>query len=220
MGQYYTPLLISDNGKISCLYSHDYNNGLKLMEHSYIGNDFVNAVFTQIWHNPQRVAWIGGYSNSKDGDPWESIVPENFMDYYHVAWGEERTPIAHVPRGLVTMKNTRRFLINHDKKEYIALAEYVEQNKWHKEGEYRKYTDKKWTKFKMVHYSYDMCVNPLPLLTACGNGRGGGDYYSSHPDYDKVGIWAFDHIELTGKDPAKHLSGYKKVSFAFKEVGG
>ena len=34
MGQYYMPTLIDDNGTISILYSHDYDNGLKLMEHS------------------------------------------------------------------------------------------------------------------------------------------------------------------------------------------
>lgn len=63
MGQYYMPTLIDDNGAISILYSHDYDNGLKLMEHSYIGNDFVNAVLTQLWKHPQRLAWIGDYSN-------------------------------------------------------------------------------------------------------------------------------------------------------------
>lgn len=48
MGQYYMPTLISQDGTIHSLYSHFYGNGLKLMEHSYIGNDFVNAVCTQI----------------------------------------------------------------------------------------------------------------------------------------------------------------------------
>lgn len=217
MGQYYMPTLISGNGEISCLYSHDYNNGLKLMEHSYIGNNFVNAVFTQIWHNPQRVAWIGDYADKMYGDPWEANVPENFMDYYHIAWDDDREYIAPTPKKLVSMKNTRRFLINHDKKQYVSIAEYVEQNKWHEEGEYRKYTNKKFTKYKMVHYSFDMCVNPLPLLTACGNDRGGGDYHEGHPDFEKVGCWAFDRIELTGKDPAKHLKGYERVSFHFTE---
>lgn len=217
MGQYYMPTLISENGEVSCLYSHDYDNGLKLMEHSYIGNDFVNAVFTQIWHNPQRVAWIGDYSDTRYGDPWESIVPENFMDYYSAVWSDNDPRIKPKAKKLVSMKNTRRFLVNHDKKEYVAIAEYVEQNKWHVEGDCRQYANKKRTKIKTVHYSYDMCINPLPLLTACGNDRGGGDYRSNHPDFNKVGIWAFDRIELTGKDPAKHLKGYEKVTFHFAE---
>lgn len=34
MERYYMPTLIDDNGTISILYSHDYNNGLELMEHT------------------------------------------------------------------------------------------------------------------------------------------------------------------------------------------
>jgi len=41
MGQYYKPISID---KMTFLYSHDYGNGLKLMEHSYIGNNLVNTV--------------------------------------------------------------------------------------------------------------------------------------------------------------------------------
>ena len=48
MGQYYMPTLIAEDGTVSTLYSHQYDNGLKLMEHSYIGNKFVNAVLTQL----------------------------------------------------------------------------------------------------------------------------------------------------------------------------
>ena len=49
MGQYYMPTLISEDGTVRTLYSHAYDNGLKLMEHSYIGNNFVNAVLTLLW---------------------------------------------------------------------------------------------------------------------------------------------------------------------------
>ena len=41
MGQYYQPLLIDDSGSMITAYSHDFDNGLKLMEHSWIGNNFV-----------------------------------------------------------------------------------------------------------------------------------------------------------------------------------
>ncbi len=44
MGQYYKPINIDNK---QWLYSHEYNhNGLKLMEHSWIGNDFVGAVMS------------------------------------------------------------------------------------------------------------------------------------------------------------------------------
>lgn len=44
MGQYYKPIILSDDNKVvAYMYSHDYDNGLKLMEHSYIGNNFVET---------------------------------------------------------------------------------------------------------------------------------------------------------------------------------
>ena len=36
-------------------------------------------------------------------------------------------------------------------------------------------------------------IHPLPLLTAQGNGMGGGDYNYPDPDY-LVGLWSFDSI--------------------------
>lgn len=55
-----------------------------------------------------------------------------------------------------------------------------------------------------------MAVHPLPLLTACGNNRGGGDYHEKYPDFDLVGIWAFDLIEF---------ANYKPVGFTERVVG-
>ncbi len=40
----------------------------------------------------------------------------------------------------------------------------------------------------------DRGVHPLPILTAEGNGRGGGDMAESHPWYAFVGIWARDVV--------------------------
>ena len=215
MGQYYKPTLISADGKVITLYSHDYGSGLKLMEHSYIGNEFVNAVLLQIWHKPTRIAWIGDYANDKNGDIYEEAISWNqFMRFYKAAWGarENMHRINPKSRGILTVKNNRRFLVNHDKKSYIDLKEYVELNKWHEEGEYfRRFKNGRGRK---ARYSYDMCINPLPLLTACGNDRGGGDYRGKNPDFDKVGTWAFDHIELTGIRPS---IDFTPVMYGFKE---
>lgn len=59
------------------------------------------------------------------------------------------------------------------------------------------------------------CVNPLPLLTACGNGRGGGDFHNSPNTvgYENVGIWAFDILELSKQRP----DGYAEVHYTFIE---
>lgn len=213
MGQYYMPTLIAKDGTISTLYSHDYDNGLKLMEHSYIGNKFVSAVCTQIWKKPTKLAWIGDYSD----DPWEGtytghISQKDFFKIYQEVWNDERYPfrIYPEPYGYLTLKNRRRYLINHTTKEYVDLESYIEKNKWHEKSEYRRRRDG-----RVVNepYEYDKCIHPLPLLTACGNGRGGGDYYDCFPDYEKVGSWAFCEIELTGVKP----KGYDLVEYCFSE---
>lgn len=213
MGQYYMPTLIAKDGTISTLYSHDYDNGLKLMEHSYIGNTFVSAVCTQIWKKPTKLAWIGDYSD----DPWEGpyterISQEDFNELYRNVWGDERERFYIYPKpcGYLTLKNRRRYLVNHTTKEYVDLESYIEENKWHKRSEYRRRRD---GRVIAKPYEYDVCIRPLPLLTACGNGRGGGDYYDCFSDYGKVGSWAFCEIELTGIKP----SGYNLVEYHFSE---
>jgi hypothetical protein len=44
-----------------------------------------------------------------------------------------------------------------------------------------------------------MKIHPLPLLTADGNGRGGGDYNGEGIDH--VGTWARDRISLMKEIP-------------------
>lgn len=209
MGQYYMPTLISEDGSIRTLYSRAYDNGLKLMEHSYIGNHFVNAVSTLIWQAPCRVAWIGDYSDTEQGDLYESkLTHENFMQYYAAAWSENHEDLRVKPesRNILTLKSNRKYLVNHTQRTYLHMGEYIAANKWTEQGS-----------FVRGHFAplvtYDMCIHPLPLLTACGNDRGGGDYHEGHPGYDLVGSWAFDLIEITGKRPMD----YQKLDICFSE---
>ena len=188
------PMVISSDDKVSTLYSHDYGNGLKLMEHSYIGNNFVNAVASLIWETPKRVAWIGDYSDDYVGDPYEEKMDMDlFKTYYRMAWKEGHPfkvqPDAHQH----DMAEWGLFLVNHSQQTYIDLDEFVSCNCPNNDGE-------------------PWIINPLPLLTACGNGRGGGDYHDSRPDYDIVGTWAFDKIEITHIRP-----DYEPVMYSFRE---
>ena len=168
MGQYYKPYIKNvKTGEEMTLKSWDYKNGAKLTEHSWLGNDFVNAVFTIILDSPSIIGWIGDYADNTGCDPelykkvWEEgglenavITPEAFCYYEDGIKGEG-------------------YIINHSKKEYISLAEYQKLasiNGW--------------------------CINPLPLLTAIGNGQGGGDYYG-YQNADLVGSWYLDTIEYS-----------------------
>lgn len=182
MGQYYKPINIDDN---QWLYSHDYGNGLKLMEHSWIGNNFVGAVMALMteggnWFR-KRIVWAGDYyGNNTDEVPyWKQV---------------EKT---HPIRPSACMDETtqkKAILINHTKKLYVRYDELLTTKKCGNE----------WI------------INPLPLLTACGNGRGGGDYYRhASSDIDKVGKWAGDVLSIEFTVPKSQW--YKKFIVEFIE---
>lgn len=210
MGQYYHPTVINSCGHVHYLYSHEYDNGLKLMEHSYIGNNFVNAVLSQIFKKAMRIAWIGDYARDDYSglEPYQKKMPkQKFTKLWDKVYGKNTGHRKIHPKPLKGFEDLPNFsgwyLVNHTQKIYVDLSSYIEKNKWHEEGD----------TWKGEHYSYDMCVNPLPLLTACGNNRGGGDYHDNHPDFGKVGTWAFDLIEFTDEAP----NDYTAVTYYFTE---
>jgi len=164
MGQYYKPINL-DSGQ--WLYTHDYGSGLKLMEHSWIGNEFVGRIMELLteggdWYK-QRIVWAGDYYNE-----------EGETDHYDNVKDEDKIK----PKNFLTEKEQEAsILVNHDKKQYIIMSKSpIDTNGWK--------------------------INPLPLLTALGNGRGGGDYANENaPDLDKVGIWAEDVLSVETEIP-------------------
>lgn len=206
MGQYYKPVLITSDGRFLSINSHAFDNGAKLTEHSWISNDYVNAVYSLIYKSPKRVAWIGDYAEQEYetcGEAYTQAMPfEQFQKYYELAWGEERTELASglfSKRDLTVLDYDTKgmFLVNHDKRVCIDMTVFIQENTT-KGG------------------SWDgWCMNPLPLLTACGNGRGGGDYHEGHIGYENIGIWAFECLEYTNKAP----DGYAEEKFYFNEDG-
>lgn len=207
MGQYYMPIIIGEDGVVKSVYSRDYGSGMKLMEHSYLGNDFVNAVSSLIWNTPAKVAWIGDYSDDYDGSTYESKMPEEkFKDWYNVAWGDQEAETrVHPSTDEHDMDTPGLYLVNHTLGVYIDLDEFKLLNRWQEKGDWK-------------NEAYDetmtstWCINPMPLLTACGNGRGCGDYYDCYPDFGKIGSWAFDTLEITDEKPSM-----EPVMFTFTE---
>lgn len=106
MGQYYKPVILKDNKKTveAFMYSHDYGNGLKLMEHSYIDNTFVEAFETLIEGNPQRVVWAGDYADEDKG------MATN-------VYSRCKDSLLASPSGKV--KASSKFIINHSKKQFV-----------------------------------------------------------------------------------------------------
>lgn len=182
MGQYYMPLLMGKDKQAFRFYSHDYSNGLKLMEHSWVGNCFVNAVLSKLDDTPMRVAWMGDYADSDERTEFSNgfIKSHNsFMYYYRKAWGDKsRVPaIRDAEQYPLNQDTTDCYLVNLTQNCYIDMQQYIQEN------------------------NYDgWIINPLPLLTCIGNGGGGGDYFSD-VGQDDVGTWAFDEIYVTGNKP-------------------
>lgn len=191
MGQYYKAYVKRENENPIVLRSWDYDNGAKLMEHSWLGNDFVNAVYILIDKEPARVGWVGDYSNEVGCDE----------EIYETCWSEDAINTFVTVSCNFFVENEeivgKGFLINHSKKEFIDLKNYA----------------------IAAIDSWKMVANPLPLLTAIGNGLGGGDYHESDINYELVGYWFMDEIEY---DPGDRMfpADYKNITLEaiFKEI--
>jgi hypothetical protein len=167
----------------------------KLMEHSYIGNWLLDSVAAAIYkenceHNePVRLAWVGDYADA-DNDKEVSNITNGELTYDNV-WGEKTLTPNHVFNRVKHFGYHKRFLVNLDKKLYISFDWYLKYAK-----ENHKYTD--------------LIINPISLLTAIGNGRGGGDYSGTHEDL--VGSWAWDRITINDKAPV----GFTELKITFE----
>lgn len=202
MGQYYFPSILKKNWKtaknpVECsLYSHRFDSGLKLMEHSYAGVGFVGAVcylLATTYYNYPFV-WVGDYADHQI----TKFYPESKID----EWGCEQGGV-DIYKSASDVCETQKnkdlttsltacgvtgkqyaYAINFTKREFVKIPKF-------KKGEYR--------------------IHPLPLLCASGNGRGCGDYRFED---ERVGSWAYDCIGVTNSKKA--IAGLKEVDGFFK----
>jgi hypothetical protein len=204
MGQYYRSAIIAPDGRVLCADPHTFGDGAKLTEHSWISNEFVNVAYSLIYKSPKQVAWIGDYAKDEYetcGEAYTRAMPfDEFLKFYELLWVKDRenlSPDLFSKRDLAILDYDTKgtFLVNHDKRVCVDMTVYIRENTV--KGDV-------WDGW---------CMNPLPLLTACGNGRGGGDYSESCIGHENVGIWAFDRLEYTDRIPA----GYTEEKFYFNE---
>jgi len=109
MGQYYKPVLLEDDGLTpqNYLLAHDYDNGLKLMEHSYLKNNFVNAVETLLINKATKLVWAGDYA--------EEVIPQTRNTYELAGSSPRLTP--EEPTYIMPIEYP--YLINETKKQYV-----------------------------------------------------------------------------------------------------
>lgn len=191
MGQYYTPIIlrIGQNDTVikgEQFYSHDYSNGLKLTEHSWDGNNFVETVMKQLYKKPGRLFWVGDYAEQND-------LSEDKRKYADDVWKIYNKRKYSKPKEAATDFSKGKFIINYDKGWFIDLEEYRKNAPKDEPG------DDGWQ------------MAPLPLLTALGNGRGGGDYEGINMEY--IGSWAGDLIELADERPREDFRNVSDYAF-------
>ena len=176
MGQYYIAVILNSEGKFirAWVHPHNYSNGSKLTEHSYIGNQFVSAVESLLcpegmfYKSP--LVWAGDYA---DPEPEESANLHALTE----TPPNEKKMLQPETKDM----SMYRYIVNHSKGQYVD-KNYGESN-----------------------------IHPLPLLTADGNGRGGGDYKGD--DMDMVGSWRGDTISVEKEIPI----GYTELICEFAE---
>jgi len=122
------------------------------------------------------------------GDYGDEVVGED--NYYMLCDKAEESQNDIEMNVIEQALNENTIYINHDKKEWFDL--------------------KKQTIPDMK--GWNGVAHPLPILTADGNGRGGGDYDGAHMEL--VGTWKGDLIEVSDTIP----ENYKEIEPWFTEM--
>lgn len=142
------------------------------------------------WYNPVMNAFVSLFQHNPLRLAWVGdysrdvkLCKENNL--YEFIVRNRKNELAL--KGELSMKGL--FLVNHSKKVYLDCNDY--------------YT-------RCQHDGW--CLHPLSLLTAVGNGNGGGDYYGENAD--DVGAWAWDIISVENEPPA----GFNEVKYSFVET--
>jgi len=178
MGQYYRPVSLDT---MEHLNSHDYGCGMKLMEHSWIGNNFVEAVELLLiegarW-DKHKIVWAGDYADNepvdsewykeeRSNDKGEKISENIFSQC------EDHNKLNNL---IEVLPEDHHYICNYTKNLYVDKRKGTD-------------TDPNWK------------IHPLPLLTCEGNGRGGGDFREEDPT-ELIGSWSRDKIGIRNYIP-------------------
>lgn len=171
-------------------YAHEFDNGLKLMEHSYIGNNLVQSIEQVLIDKPSHIIWCGDYSDEvkltedeikqlvkkyKDTEDAKYYSKEELskkgLTLYSLC---EEFDCTKLPSSSKLASNRYKYILNLDTKQFVDKS-----------------------KVKKVSWG-NLRIHPLPLLTCNSNGQGGGDYFND-ADKDLVGTWVGNLITLVTK---------------------
>ena len=190
MGQYYKTIIKPEHEdkiglKAVCTL------GYKLLEHNYFDNRHTDMV-TQLLHNRRcQVAEMGDYADDYLLNPecqtetFKKKSNERKLDLavmYHlyrfddnIDYTESCEQMNYNTDYTPQWDYNKLWFVNLDKKIGINLGKSREKNR----------------------LSKDLSIYTPNLLCAVGNGLGGGDYYDELPNFEQVGAWAGDIVEIT-----------------------
>jgi hypothetical protein len=208
MGQYYKPVILKEDKQtpIGFAYSHDFGSGLKLMEHSWMKNDFVGFIESLLTNGSafykSPIVWAGDYADEEPFDTIPKVVIDKLIEdgceleqlkergatLYSIATNSAVKLVPTTSDFKILPITKTKYLVNHDKKQFVNKTNVPkDRDGWR--------------------------IHPLPLLTCEGNGRGGGDFRG---DSDLVGSWARDIISVESTK-STIPKGYTELIFDLTE---
>jgi len=117
MGQYYK-FIILDNSKniiLLVINPHDFNEGAKLMEHSYINNNIINTVEFLIGPNSyfhkSSIVWAGDYADNEENESTNLYQLAKHYNGYHMMYKNQNY----------------KYIVNHTKKLYIDKSKLTNE---------------------------------------------------------------------------------------------
>ena len=126
MGQYYVAIILSDIKRTTeiirmWMTAINYENGIKLTEHSYIGNNFIQAfehlISPEGMFYMSRIVWAGDYAEPENNES-ENLYQKVYNNY---------TELLKCPKSHDT--SSYRYIVNHSQKLYVD-KECCPENKY------------------------------------------------------------------------------------------
>lgn len=205
MGQYYK--VVNVDKQLYFTPREVGENGAKLMEWSYNGNEMVLALMNLLaneWKG-DRVYVVGDYAEADNSkEPCYEAVKALEGELKLAENGEVNTICGYASEyytnvSALTDKEDHglRYIYNHKTKQFIDTAKCPIEWTWYSKDEKKVYVIK---------------IAPISLLLAMGNDRGGGDFHEGCIGYEYVGSWcsSVQDIEVT----ADKIEGLEYEEFA------
>lgn len=155
-------------------------NGKNDVFNHYVDGEYMMAKLMEHswWENAFVLAVASKLWRTKGRLAWVGDYADeedaNWKDEFKAAHGGDEASKVLTYNGF---RLEGKIFINHDKKIFIDLDKYKEKLK-----------------------DFEWIINPVSLLTAVGNGKGGGDFYKSGRGYELVGTWTWDIVEITDEE--------------------